>query len=644
MRMASWTGAIAFGLTFAIWSLASNASAQASSAPDGKQIFQQHCQSCHEPPIARAPSRSALEWRPRADILRALKVGVMAPMAAGLSPTEVEAVAGFLTPLEGSAVRNGAGPAGGTDPMCATHDALTAGGTDWPSMGVDARSSRYQPRPGLSVADVPRLKVKWAFAMSGGGQPTVVGDWLFMTNKSGKFYALDAHTGCVRWVVSGVGSRTTPMVVRSPISPSGWATFIGADGRIVRAYDAQTGAQLWASAEVEPNPFAVLTGTPVIAGDKLILPVSSGEEVAATMPSYACCTFRGALAALDLKNGKLIWRTEVIDEPWRQIGVNANGTPLRGPAGGAIWSAPTVDMKRGLIFVGTGDSYTDAPTQGTDAVAAIDIASGKVRWRQQFTKADNFILNCLEAVKAANCPKDYGPDYDFGASPLLIDLKGGGQILVAGQKSGLVHGLDPATGQRRWSARVGAGSIVGGVEWGIATDGRRVYAPNSDLFDLIDEALRPQGKTIVGFKEPAPAKPGLTALDPASGKVLWHTPAPKAPCQYRGDRSRDWAPGVCMRAQSAAPGVMPGVVFSGTVDGWFRAYSAATGRILWGDSTTATTYDTVNGVKGQPGGGIDGMGPTIADGMVFTMSGFNGAGNTGGNGLNVLLAYSVDGK
>ena len=647
MRIRALAGvAAAASLVLSILGLASSACAQsgAPAASDGKMIFQQHCQSCHEPAISRAPSRSALEWRPRADILRALNDGVMKPMTAGLSPADVEAVAGFLTPLESLQAGKGGGPAIGTDTLCASHPPLRSGPADWSSLAVDPGSSRFQPHPGLAKADVPRLKLKWSFAMTGGGQPTVVGDWLFITNKSGKFYALDARTGCVHWVVSGVSSRTTPMVIRSRHSPSGWATFIGAAGRIVHAYDAQTGVELWKSAAIDDNPNSVLTGTPVIVGDRIIAPVSSGEEVAATVPSYVCCTFRGALVALDLRTGRILWRTHVINEPWRVIGKNAAGTPIRGPAGGAIWSAPTVDLKRGLVYVGTGDSYTDAPTLGADAVAAVEVATGKVRWRHQFSKGDNFILNCLETVKAVNCPKESGPDYDFGASPILLDLKAGRQVLVIGQKSGVVHGMDPATGRPLWSTRVGAGSIVGGVEWGIATDRRLVFAPNSDLFDLIDEALRPLGKSIVGFKEPGPARPGLTALDPATGRIAWQVPAPIAPCQYHGDRSQDWVPGVCMRAQSAAPAAMPGVVFSGTMDGWIRAYDASAGAILWAYSTTAQTYDTVNGVKDQPGGDIDGMGPTLANGMMFTMSGFNGAGNTGGNWVNVLLAFSVDGR
>ncbi|MDB5454239.1 MAG: pvadh, partial [Caulobacteraceae bacterium] len=388
-------------------------------------------------------------------------------------------------------------------------------------------------------------------------------------------------------------------------------------------------------------PAAGITGTPVVSGNTVFVPLTSGEEGAAGQNSYECCKFQGSLAALDAKTGKKLWQTKVIPEPLRPLNKNSAGTQMYGPAGGAIWSAPTVDPKRGLVYVATGDSYTDAPTKGADAIVAMETTTGKIRWSNQVTENDNFIMNCERPTKPANCPTSDGPDHDFGATPILFSLKGGKQILLAGQKSGEVYGIDPDRGNVIWKRKIGGGGALGGVEWGMAADNERLYVTISDIVMLFEEVNPGVG---IGPSTGA-AKPGLYALDPATGKVIWSTPSPKAPCTLLGDRSREYGKGACMRAQSAAPSVMPGVVFSGTTDGWFRAYDAKTGKILWADSTTSRTYDTVNGVKGQPGGGIDGMGgPTIAGGMVYTMSGFNGASQTGGNGTNVLLAYSVDGK
>jgi polyvinyl alcohol dehydrogenase (cytochrome) len=184
---------------------------------------------------------------------------------------------------------------------------------------------------------------------------------------------------------------------------------------------------------------------------------------------------------------------------------------------------------------------------------------------------------------------------------------------------------------------------LGGVEWGIAADRNYVFVPVSDIGELFSEMGIAAGSSAPPAY-PSPGRPGLSALDPFTGKIIWNTPAPVAPCHYAGDRSKDFTKGACVRAQSAAPSATPGIVFSGTLDGWFRAYDASSGKIVWEFSTTAQTYDTVNGNAAQPGGGIDGMGPAIAGGMVYTMSGFNGAARTGSNGINVLLAFSVDGK
>jgi polyvinyl alcohol dehydrogenase (cytochrome) len=604
--------------------------------PSGGDVFNARCKSCHEPAVERAPTRAELSFRAPADIVTALTTGVMAPMAKGLSRPEIEAVALYLAPGQqlGST---------GSDQMCTSNGPIKASASDWPALGPDENSSRFQPNPGITAAEVPKLKVKWAFSMPGGGQPVVVGDWLFITNRAGKFYALDAKTGCVHWAVEDASSRTTPMVIRSSISPSGWATFIGVGKRVVRAFDAQNGREIWHSESLENHVASNITGTPVVSGDQLFVPLSSGEEVYAMQPNYSCCSFRGSLAALDLKTGQKQWQTFMITDPLQPIRKNANGVQMQGPAGAPVWASPTVDAKRGLVYVVTGDSYTDATTNGDDAIVAVEMSTGKVRWRNQVTTNDNFIVGCSGPVKVANCPSPTGPDYDFGATPILFK-RGNKQILVAGQKSGIVYGVDPDNGHTLWKTAVGAGSPLGGIEWGIGADSKYVFVPNSDIGEIFNEIAVAAGAPPPAPENAAPGKPGLFALDPFTGKVVWHTPAPVAPCHYAGDRSKDFTKGACVRAQSAAPGVMPGIVFSGTLDGWFRAYDAASGKIVWEFSTTAQTYKTVNANPAQPGGGIDGMGPTIAGGMVYTMSGFNGAARTGSNGVNVLLAFSVDGK
>jgi len=619
---------------------------QTSNSSNGESIYSTRCKSCHEPAIERAPTRTELAVRAPGDIVQALTKGVMAPMAIGLSPADIQAVATFLTASQTTAAntnRRPPTPPIGVDRMCKTHPPITARAGDWSTIAVSDSHDRFQRQPGIAAADIPKLKLKWSFAMPGGGQPTVVGDWLFITNRGAKFYALDAKTGCVHWALDDAGSRTSPMIVRNAISPCCWVTFVGVTGRTVRAIDAQTGKSIWQSAVLDDHASAVLTGSPVISGDQLFVPLSSVEEGVGGQETYACCTFRGSLVALDVKTGKTQWKTYTITDPLRPTRKNDIGTQLQGPAGAAIWSAPTVDAKRGLVYVLTGDSYTDVPTKGADAAMAIEMKSGRVRWSTQVTENDNYVVACKSTNLSSNCPQPEGPDFDFGASPILFDLKNSKQVLIAGQKSGLVYGFDPDNGKVLWTTRVGSGSVHGGVEWGIGADDRYVYVPNADTALLVDVARKKLGQPAI-LKSIDPPKPGLTAIEPATGKIIWHTPAPIAPCKYAGDRSRDVSLGECIRAQSAAPAVIPGAVFSGALDGWMRAYDANTGTIIWEFSSTARTYDTVNEVKSHPGGGIDGMGPTIAHGMLYFMSGFNGAARVGGNGNNVLLAFSVDGN
>ena len=521
---------IAAGLTtFALGLGAAGLAQESSQRPSGEAVFNARCKTCHDPAVERAPTRAELAFRSPADIVTALTTGVMAPMAKGLSQPEIEAVALFLAPGQqlGSA---------GSDQMCAASGPIKASASDWPALGPDENSTRFQPKPGINAADVAKLKVKWAFSMSGGGQPVVVGDWLFITNRNGKFYALDAKTGCVHWAVEDAASRTTPMVIRSSISPSGWATFIGVGKRVVRAFDAQSGKEIWHSESLENHIASNITGTPVVSGDQLFVPLSSGEEVFAMQPKYSCCTFRGSLAALDLKTGQKQWQTYMITEPLQPTRTNANGIQMQGPAGAPIWASPTVDAKRGLVYVVTGDSYTDATTNGDDAIVAVEMKTGKVRWRNQVTTNDNFIVGCSGPVKVANCPTPTGPDFDFGATPILFK-HGNKQIIVAGQKSGSVYGVDPDTGRTLWKTAVGAGSPLGGIEWGIGADTKYVFVPNSDIGEVFNEIAAAAGAPSPIPENAVAGKPGLFALDPFTGKIVWNAPAPMAPCHYAGDLS-----------------------------------------------------------------------------------------------------------
>jgi polyvinyl alcohol dehydrogenase (cytochrome) len=316
------------------------------------------------------------------------------------------------------------------------------------------------------------------------------------------------------------------------------------------------------------------------------------------------------VAAVDAKTGKLLWRTYVIDEAPKPTRLNRAGGQMFGPAGAAIWSSPSIDAKRGQLYVTTGDSYTEIDAPRSDAVVAIDLKSGKIRWSNQVLAADNFLSGCGAGL---NCPTGkIGPDYDFGSSSHIVTVAGR-DLIITGNKSATVYAMDPDTGKTVWQNKIGGGGALGGVEFGSATDGKTIFA-----------ALADGGGPN--------AKPGLVALDAASGKELWRVNATRvATCNVPSGR--------CAPGFSQAVTLIPGAIFAGAMDGWLRAYDPANGAKLWEYETTAP-HDTVNGVKGAVGGSLDYSGPTVAGGMVFVHSGYNG--NAGAN--NLLIAFSVDGK
>lgn len=485
----------------------------------------------------------------------------------------------------------------------------------WNGWGNDLMSSRFQDEKhaGLTAADVPRLALKWAFGFAGtgtaSGQPAVAAGRVFVGSTNTQFYALDLKTGCTYWSVKAeAGVRTAPSLARLPVGGAMRTLVMFGDVRAhVYALDADTGAQVW-KVRVDEHAAARITGAPTYHDGRLYVPVSSIEELPGAGETYPCCTFRGSVVALDAATGVQIWKTYTIPEAPTVVGKNAAGIDLWKPAGAAVWSAPTIDVERGRLYVATGNAYTEPAAPTSDAVLALDLASGRILWVQQATPNDAFLVRCKPGI--GNCPQELGPDHDFGSSPILRVLPGGRRLLTLGQKSGVVYGLAPDEGGRMlWQMRAGKGGALGGVEWGSAADDRHVYVPVSDV-------LQP----------PADAG-GLFALDLLTGTPVWHTPAPPRTCTS--------GPG-CSGAQSAAASVMPGVVFSGAIDGHLRAYSTADGRILW-DFDTMRPFETVNGVKAQ-GGSIDAAGPVIAGGFVLTNSGY---GQWLGKPGNVLLAFAV---
>jgi polyvinyl alcohol dehydrogenase (cytochrome) len=513
---------------------------------------------------------------------------------------------------------------------------VAIGNAHWNGWGRSVDNTRYQPEPAIRASDVAKLALKWAYGYQGGtefGQPTIVDERVFVASSSGRIYSLDSKTGCTYWTYdAAAGSRTAitigelartrvaalPKRLKRTLAhldvikaPS--AAFFGDDTGAVYALDAQKGTLLWKT-QADTHPMARIVGAPTLYNDRLYVAVSSTEDAAAANPGYGCCTFRGSVVALDIASGRTVWKSYTVLQEPQPIRKNGAGVQEFGPAGAAIASSPTIDDKRNVLYVATGGAANGIEQSLTDSVVAFDLADGKLRWVKQLVRPDAGTAGA-----------------GFSSSPVLRTLATGNQVLLAGQKSGVVYGLDPDHGGAiLWQTKIGDSSTgaagvagggapgttsavgppgvagsAGGVAWGSAADHRNLYVAISGL-----------------LAQPANTAGGLAALDMTTGAARWHTAAPEPACS--------WGEHNCAHAQAQAVTVMPGSAFSGSMDGHLRAYSTIDGKILW-DFDTARDFQTKNGVKAS-GGPLDHGGTTIVNGMVYVNSG------------NALLAFSVDGK
>jgi polyvinyl alcohol dehydrogenase (cytochrome) len=590
-------------------------------APDGAELYKRSCAQCHDTGANRAPNRDAFKSLPAERVLAAMETGSMITMANNRTAAERRAIAEFLT---GKSLSNPLVTTPPTSAMCTASPAFNpATGPRWTGWGQNTNNTRFQDATaaGLTASDVPKLKLKWAFAFPGDlqsySQSTIAGGRVFVGSWGGKVYSLSAATGCIHWFFdAGQGVRSAISVGR--VGTRDIAVF-GDNQANVYALDAATGRLLWKT-DVDDFPVGRISGSPTLYNGRIYVGVASGEEASGANPAYECCKFRGSVVSLDAATGKVLWKTYTIEEP-KPTKKNAVGTQLWGPSGAPVWSAPAIDAKLNRLYVTTGNNYSDPTSSTSDAFLALDLDSGKVVWSRQMTEKDAYTAACRLPDKT-NCADSNGPDFDFSSSPILLSMPSGRRMLLAGQKSGIVHALDPDKGgEVLWQTRVGRGGTMGGVQWGSAADQSNIYVALSDI-----------GRIMLNYSNNTDADPkqggGMFALRLEDGERVWYTPPPGC-----GTRQR------CSPAQSAAVSAIPGVAFSGSVDGHMRAYSATDGKIIW-DFDSIRAYDTVNGMPGR-GGSIDGPGPSIGGGMVFFNSGYPTAGGTPGN---VLLAFSVDGK
>ncbi len=576
----------------------------------GKKVFTSTCATCHgNPATPRASPPDALAAMEPRVVLNALDNGKMRQQASGLTEEQREAVAQYIT---GKLLKTVVMPKEAYTVFSfkvngdSIHDFSGWGGN------LASTGFRSTEQAGITPSNVGTLALKWSFAFPDQSdmrsKPAIAGDWLIIGSQSGDVYALNKLTGKIGWRVTAAnGIRGGITVAKNGDSVIAYF----ADGATnTYAVDVKTGKILW-SVRAGLDPLSMSTGTVAVYGGKVFVPVSSIEVAVAADSNYNCCTSSGAVTALDSKSGNQIWYHRVIQDSAKAQGKKSNGKPFYGPSGGPVWGSPTIDAKRGLLYIGTGENYSEPSTTTSDAIQAIDINTGKLVWNFQATANDAWNLACPVIV---NCPGRTGRDLDFGMAPVLVTGEDGKERLLAGQKAGVVYALSPDDGKLLWKTRIGKGGALGGIHWGMATDGKNIYAANADN----SLALNPDDSSIK-------AAPGIYALNILTGKVVWIAPA--AP--VAGEKKY-------LAANSAAPAVTQGIVFAGSNDGHIRAYAITDGHILW-DYNTVQKYTAANGLEGN-GGSIDGPAPVMSDGMLYVNSGYAQFGEEAGN---MLLAFEV---
>lgn len=507
----------------------------------------------------------------------------------------------------------------------------------WRLGGHDLSNSRSQPdEHRLSPRSVRQLAPRWVLATDGdvSATPAVAGDALYVPDWAGRLYKVDAQTGAIVWkLLLPAVSRATPAVAGHrlivPLQglPAGASCAGQAGGACVLAIDARTGATLWQS-RIDDFATAYVTQSPVVHGRQVYVGVTSAEEsLTGLVPGYPCCSFRGSIAALDLDTGAVVWKTYMVPA--------GDGLPFSERyAGAAVWgSTPVVDRARGSLYIATGNNYNvpgavktcyaqfgdpaceTEPRNLVDAVVALDLRSGAVKWARSFAGRaaaapqppmagyDTWNLSCIAYIfpggNTGNCPYPVGPDFDFAQGPMLLTTGHGRQardLLVAGQKSGVVWALDPDDGSLVWATATGPGGVAGGLQWGSATDGERIYFANANSMNApvtIDGV-----ETRSGF---------WGALDARSGALLWRTADPNP---YSGPYG--------------AVTVANGVVYAGSNGGPSPLFSG--GSLPW-DHRSAPTMFALDAASGRvlwrhvAGGSVVG-GAAVVDGAVYWGSGY----------------------
>jgi len=585
---------------------------------DGLRLYEDNCATCHAmPEETKSPTLDSLkQMGPRA-VRYALTHGKMKVQAQGLEEQDINNLVAYLSAtsnIDNSWIN---------DHLCPAErmDVDTGDATIW-TQGFDLMNHRHlsAEQVGLTTRDMGNLELAWSIGFPSTAnmrsQPAIVGNTMYYPIvDSGQLFAMDigGSEPCVKWVYEhDIPLRTTigyhnledgrPVLVFSDTSAH------------TLLMDAVTAEILW-DVSVQVTSVSNVTAMPVLYKDSVYVPISSGELNMGAVPDYECCTSHGAVVALDVATGDRKWVYHTMEEAVPTT-ISRVGTQQWGPSGAPIWTAPAIDEKRGFLLVGTGENTSAPPTDTSDAILAIRLEDGSLAWKFQATANDIFLTGCMRDPDGPNCPPDYSInlDVDFGAAIMLAQRADGSDLVVAGQKSGDVWALNPDTGELVWNTKIGPGGAMGGVHWGMAFDGEKIYAPNN----------LSTGPTADG------ADPGLFALDINTGNVEWeyhHTP------DCSGNRRAEIRSCDSNWGMSAATLLVDGAVVQGANDGFFKVFDSGSGEPIY-TYDTARSFNTLNGVEAH-GGAIDNFSIWAANGTLFVQSGYGLMGIPG----NVLLAF-----
>ena len=583
----------------------------------GAEVYQNNCAVCHSGAVSEAPKLASLQLLSKEAIVTTLRTGVMRNQADRLSKEQHEQLAAFI-----SAGKETETLARAITGICKEENSDASLDTtpiigNW---GMGLQNKRYYDGNDLKISaeNVSGLKLSWAFAFPNAtrarSQPTIVGNTLYTASQHGTIYALDRKTGCIRWTFQAAEEVRSALVVGTDENGVASRLYFGDFAATVYSLDLKTKKLLW-KRKVDDHQMATITGSLNVFENRLYVPVSSLEIISAFDENYECCTFRGAMVSLNADTGEQLWKTYTIPEAAKPNGKTRVGTTIMGPSGAPIWTTPTIDTKRRVLYFGTGENYTRPVSKTSDAIMAMNMDDGKILWTQQMYPDDAWNGACVYPPYGPNCPEFHGPDADFGA-PVMLITSGEKDILLAGQKSGDVYALDPDNaGAVLWTELVGRGAIMGGVHWGMASDGETLYVPINDQNDY-------------PLHKEKPIQPGVHALNIKDGKRIWST--------IEENRCGESEAYECGPGISAAITATPEVLFAGALDGVLKAYDTKTGKELWAYDTNRD-YNAVNGEKAH-GGAIDSDGPVVVGNQLFITSGYAKFGEQPGN---VLLAFEV---